>query len=136
MIPRTLVQNSGGNAIRVLTELRVRSSYCYSLLSLTFLPLQAKHANGEHSWGINGDTSKIVDMKEYGLYESASVKVRIFLLHFHSVLISSWKIQTFKTAIEAARVLLRVEDVVQATRKDRERESAAPVAGPEDMPES
>ncbi|KAI0757901.1 hypothetical protein BC629DRAFT_1598225 [Irpex lacteus] len=101
VIPRTLVQNSGGNAIRVLTELR------------------AKHANGEHSWGINGDTSKIVDMKEYGLYESASVKI-----------------QTFKTAIEAARVLLRVEDVVQATRKDRERESAAPVAGPEDMPES
>ncbi|KAI0088938.1 T-complex protein 1 [Irpex rosettiformis] len=101
VIPRTLVQNSGGNAIRVLTELR------------------AKHANGEHSWGINGDTGKIVDMKEYGLYESASVKI-----------------QTFKTAIEAARVLLRVDDVVQATRKDRERESAAPAVGPEDMPES
>ena len=39
---------------------------------------QAKHANGEHSWGINGETGKIVDMKEYGLYESASVKVRPF----------------------------------------------------------
>lgn len=26
--------------------------------------------------GINGETGKIVDMKEYGLYESASVKVR------------------------------------------------------------
>ncbi|KAI0695028.1 T-complex protein 1 [Cytidiella melzeri] len=100
VIPRTLVQNSGGNAIRVLTELR------------------AKHANGENSWGINGDTGKIVDMKEYGLYESASVKI-----------------QTFKTAIEAARVLLRVDDVVQATRKDKERESAAPQA-PEEMPES
>ncbi len=75
-------------------------------------------------------------MKEYGLYESASVKVRTALLNFYSVLISSLKIQTFKTAIEAARVLLRVDDVVQATRKDRERESAAPVAGPEDMPES
>ncbi|KII93155.1 hypothetical protein PLICRDRAFT_35340 [Plicaturopsis crispa FD-325 SS-3] len=85
VIPRTLVQNSGGNAIRVLTELR------------------AKHANGEHSWGVNGETGKIVDMKEYGLYESASVKI-----------------QTFKTAIEAARMLLRVDDVVQATRKDRE----------------
>ncbi|KAH9911265.1 chaperonin Cpn60/TCP-1 family, partial [Epithele typhae] len=70
VIPRTLVQNSGGNAIRVLTELR------------------AKHANGEHSWGINGETGKVADMKTYGLYESASVKV-----------------QTLKTAIEAARVL-------------------------------
>ena len=57
VIPRTLVQNSGGNAIRVLTELR------------------AKHANGENSWGVNGETGKIVDMKSYGLYESASVKV-------------------------------------------------------------
>ncbi|KAK7473297.1 T-complex protein 1 subunit gamma [Stygiomarasmius scandens] len=85
IIPRTLVQNSGGNAIRALTELR------------------AKHANGEHSYGINGETGKVVDMKEYGLYESASVKV-----------------QTLKTAIEAARMLLRVDDVVQAVRKDRE----------------
>ncbi|KIM82172.1 hypothetical protein PILCRDRAFT_470626 [Piloderma croceum F 1598] len=85
VIPRTLVQNSGGNAIRVLTELR------------------AKHANGEHSWGVNGETGKIVDMKTYGLYESASVKI-----------------QTFKTAIEAARMLLRVDDVVQATRKEKE----------------
>ncbi|TFY55940.1 hypothetical protein EVG20_g9132 [Dentipellis fragilis] len=91
VIPRTLVQNSGGNAIRVLTELR------------------AKHANGEYSWGINGDTGKIVDMKTYGLYESASVKI-----------------QTFKTAIEAARVLLRVDDVVQATRKEREEGQGAP----------
>ncbi|KAJ3512474.1 hypothetical protein NMY22_g15319 [Coprinellus aureogranulatus] len=85
VIPRTLVQNSGGNAMRVLTELR------------------AKHANGEHTWGVNGDTGKIVDMKEYGLLESASVKI-----------------QTFKTAIEASRMLLRVDDVVQAVRKDRE----------------
>lgn len=30
-IPRTLVQNSGGNAIRVLTELRVRTSVCLGL---------------------------------------------------------------------------------------------------------
>lgn len=38
--------------------------------------MQAKHANGEHSWGIDGEAGKIVDMKSYGLYESASVKVR------------------------------------------------------------
>ena len=40
--------------------------------------LKAKHVAGEHSWGINGDTGKIVDMKAYGLYESASVKVLSF----------------------------------------------------------
>lgn len=96
VIPRTLVQNAGGNAIRVLTELR------------------AKHANGEHSWGIDGETGKIVDMKTYGLYESASVKIQIL-----------------KTAVEAARVLLRVDDVVQATRKDRESQGGGPP--PEEM---
>jgi chaperonin GroEL (HSP60 family) len=38
---------------------------------------QAKHANGGHSWGINGETGKIEDMKKYGLYESAGVKVSL-----------------------------------------------------------
>ncbi|PVG03182.1 T-complex protein 1 [Serendipita vermifera] len=99
VIPRTLVQNAGGNAIRVLTELR------------------AKHASGEHSWGINGDTGKIEDMKKYGLYESASVKV-----------------QTLKTAVEAAKVLLRVDDIVQATRKEKDSGSGA-VAQPEEIPQ-
>ena len=42
---------------------------------LKLLRSQAKHANGEHTWGVNGDTGKIVDMKSYGLFESASVKV-------------------------------------------------------------
>ncbi|KAN0126068.1 T-complex protein 1 [Lactarius tabidus] len=95
VIPRTLVQNAGGNAIRALTALR------------------AKHASGEHSWGIDGETGEIVDMKTYKLYESASVKV-----------------QTLKTAIEAARVLLRVDDVVQATRKERQQEQGAPPEEP------
>ena len=77
VIPRTLVQNAGGNAMRVLTELRVRVHSSSCLTVAQYLTAQAKHANGEHSWGINGETGKIVDMKEYGLYESASVKVRV-----------------------------------------------------------
>ena len=78
VIPRTLVQNAGGNAMRVLTELRVRSFSCFPS-GLADVGVddcwKAKHANGEHSWGVNGDTGKIADMKTYGLYESASVKV-------------------------------------------------------------
>jgi len=85
VIPRTLCQNAGGNPIRILTELK------------------AKHATGENSWGVNGETGKPVDMKAYGLYESSSVKI-----------------QTLKTAIEAARVLLRVDDIVQAARKEQQ----------------
>ena len=98
--------------------------------------MQAKHANGEHSWGINGETGKIVDMKQYGLYESASVKVRLL---FHPAY--SWtlayvcvQVQTLKTAIEAARVLLRVDDVVKATRKDKE-QGGGGGAPPEEMME-
>ena len=67
VIPRTLIQNCGGNAIKTLTTLR------------------AKHANGEHSYGVDGETGNVVEMKQYGLYESAAVKI-----------------QTLKTAIESA----------------------------------
>ena len=38
--------------------------------------VQAKHAAGESQWGVNGETGQVVDMQEYQLYESASVKVR------------------------------------------------------------
>ena len=54
--------------MRMLT--RSRTDYCS----------QAKHANGEHSWGVDGETGKAVDMKGYGLYESSTVKVRSLLL--------------------------------------------------------
>lgn len=73
VIPRTLVQNCGASPIRVLTQLR------------------AKHAEGHHSWGVDGDTGKLVDMKEYGVWEPEAVKlqsiktaieVRAFFLHF------------------------------------------------------
>ena len=69
VIPRTLIQNCGGNSIKTLTALR------------------AKHANGEHSWGVDGNSGKIVEMKEYGLYESAAVRI-----------------QTLKTAIEVSKI--------------------------------
>ncbi|BGP14844.1 hypothetical protein JCM10213_002717 [Rhodosporidiobolus nylandii] len=85
VIPRTLVQNCGGNAIRTLTALR------------------AKHAAGEVRFGVDGETGKVVDMKEYGLYESAAVKV-----------------QTLKTAVESACLLLRVDDIVSAKRPQGE----------------
>ncbi|BGP06921.1 T-complex protein 1 subunit gamma [Rhodotorula toruloides] len=71
----------------------------------------AKHAAGESSFGVDGETGKVVDMKEYGLYESAAVKV-----------------QTLKTAIESACLLLRVDDIVSAKRPQGE-------GGPGPMPQ-
>lgn len=79
VIPRTLVQNCGASPIRVLTELR------------------AKHAEGKHTFGINGDTGKVVDMKEYGVWEPTAVKL-----------------QSIKTAVESACLLLRVDEICGA----------------------
>lgn len=58
VIPRTLIQNSGGNPIRVLTK------------------LIAKHAEGGSTWGIDGDKGTIVDMREYGVWEPEAIKLQ------------------------------------------------------------
>ncbi|KAK6507403.1 T-complex protein 1 subunit gamma [Arthrobotrys musiformis] len=79
VIPRTLIQNCGASPVRVLTQLR------------------AKHAEGGVTWGINGDTGKIIDMHEYGVWEPEAVKL-----------------QSLKTAIESACLLLRVDEICGA----------------------
>lgn len=58
VIPRTLVQNAGASPVRVLTALR------------------AKHAEGDSTWGIDGDKGTLVDMKEYGVWEPEAVKLQ------------------------------------------------------------
>ncbi|CCC67265.1 hypothetical protein NCAS_0A07070 [Naumovozyma castellii] len=55
-IPRTLIQNAGGDPIRVLSQLR------------------AKHAQGTYTMGIDGDAGKVVDMVEYGIWEPEVIK--------------------------------------------------------------
>ncbi|XP_041372677.1 T-complex protein 1 subunit gamma-like [Gigantopelta aegis] len=100
--PRTLIQNCGASTIRTLTALR------------------AKHAQPNCStWGIDGTTGSIVDMKEYEVWEPITVKY-----------------QVFKTAIETAMLLLRIDDIVSGTKKQSDIGSAAPQAtqtpGPED----
>ncbi|KAI9002267.1 chaperonin Cpn60/TCP-1 family [Gaertneriomyces semiglobifer] len=83
VIPRTLVQNCGGNAIKTLTQLR------------------AKHADASNaSWGIDGESGKVVDMHSYGVWEPFAVKA-----------------QTIKTAVESACLLLRVDDIVSGISK-------------------
>jgi len=69
VIPRTLIQNCGANIIRTLTALR------------------AKHAQeGNSTWGVDGNSGEIVDMKQLGIWEPLSVKL-----------------QTYKTAIEVLK---------------------------------
>ncbi len=71
VIPRTLIQNAGGNPMKVLAQVR------------------AKQAEGGSSWGINGETGGIADMKKYGVWEPEAVKL-----------------QSIKTAIEVRFILL------------------------------
>ncbi|KAJ2687039.1 T-complex protein 1 subunit gamma [Coemansia spiralis] len=82
VIPRTLIQNGGGNAMRTLTDLR------------------AKHASGLTTWGVDGEKGVPVDMNDYGVWEPLAVKL-----------------QTIKTAIDSASLLLRVDDIVSGTSK-------------------
>lgn len=84
IIPRTLAQNCGANTIRTLTALR------------------AKHAtDGGMTWGIDGETGEIVDMKVRAIWEPLAVKL-----------------QTYKTAIETAILLLRIDDIVSGSKKN------------------
>ena len=86
VIPRTLIQNSGNSPIKVLTQLRAKHAEGYE--------------DGEHNgstWGIDGDAGKVVDMKQFGVWEPMAVKE-----------------QSIKTAVESACLLLRVDDIVAA----------------------
>eukprot|EP00918_Siedleckia_nematoides_P062779 GHVU01136807.1.p1 GENE.GHVU01136807.1~~GHVU01136807.1.p1 ORF type:complete len:567 (+),score=80.30 GHVU01136807.1:211-1701(+) len=83
VIPKTLIQNCGANTIRTITQLR------------------AKHATeGCTSFGVNGETGALVDMKDYGIWEPYSVKA-----------------QTYKTSIETAILLLRIDDIVSGVKR-------------------
>eukprot|EP00745_Piridium_sociabile_P011321 TRINITY_DN18083_c0_g1_i1.p1 TRINITY_DN18083_c0_g1~~TRINITY_DN18083_c0_g1_i1.p1 ORF type:complete len:572 (+),score=177.97 TRINITY_DN18083_c0_g1_i1:220-1716(+) len=98
VIPRTLIQNCGGNPIRILTALR------------------AKHAQGQKTtWGIDGQNGNIVDMSEFGIWEPLSVKM-----------------QVYKTAIETAILLLRIDDIVSGVKK---MDAAMPGASRQEAPE-
>eukprot|EP00286_Rhodomonas_abbreviata_P005094 CAMPEP_0181324780 /NCGR_PEP_ID=MMETSP1101-20121128/20556_1 /TAXON_ID=46948 /ORGANISM="Rhodomonas abbreviata, Strain Caron Lab Isolate" /LENGTH=557 /DNA_ID=CAMNT_0023433007 /DNA_START=99 /DNA_END=1772 /DNA_ORIENTATION=+ len=83
VIPRTLSQNCGADVMRRLTELR------------------AKHATDPTStWGINGETGQLADMKDLGIWEPLTVKT-----------------QSIRTAVESACMLLRIDDVVAGAKK-------------------
>ena len=93
VIPRTLAQNCGANVIRTITKLR------------------AKHMEGPDSstFGIDGNTGSIVDMKELGVWEPYAVKI-----------------QTLKTSIESAVLLLRIDDVLSGTQSKYKQAPQAP----------
>ena len=88
VIPRTLIQNCGGDTVRQITALR------------------AKHAAPDadnKTWGIDGETGKLVDMNELNVWEPLAVKM-----------------QAYKTSIETAVLLLRIDGIVSGSKKKSE----------------
>ncbi len=71
--------------------------------------LRAKHATGEKEGlhqGIDGNVGKITDMRQSNVWDPIAVKL-----------------QTFKTSIEAACMLLRIDDIVSGIKKDRRQQA-------------
>lgn len=108
VIPRTLIQNCGGNTIRTLTALR------------------AKHASNAPSidgdsqqvyWGINGETGEITNIRELEIWEPLAVKQQIL-----------------KTSIETAILLLRIDDIISGSKKrdqlEKDEQNRKNMAGP------
>lgn len=89
VIPRTLIQNAGGDSIRMLTELRAKHA--------TKTGDSASHVTSSAFWGVDGvkvDSLRLME-KNNGVWDSFAVKT-----------------QTLKTAIESACMILRVDDIV------------------------
>jgi T-complex protein 1 subunit gamma len=66
--------------------------------------LRAKHAipgKDNMKWGIDGNLAKIADMEAANIWDPCAVKL-----------------QTYKTAIESACMLLRIDDIVSGIKKD------------------
>ena len=85
------------DALEVIPRTLVQNAGASPVRVLT--ELRAKQSEGKSSWGINGETGSIVDMQEYGIWEPEAIKL-----------------QSIKTAIEAACLLLRVDDICSAKK--------------------
>merc|ERR1719205_424945 len=82
---------------------RTLAQNCGANTIRTLTALRAKHAKEEEknvNWGINGETGELADMSALGIWEPLSVKL-----------------QVFKTAIETAILLLRIDDIVSGSKK-------------------
>ena len=83
VIPRTLIQNAGANPLRVLAQLRAK--HAEGAGSAQAGQGSQSGGGGGSTWGINGETGVVVDMRKYGVWEPEAVKL-----------------QSIKTAIEVS----------------------------------
>jgi T-complex protein 1 subunit gamma len=92
---------SVANALEVIP--RTLAQNCGAKVVQVLTQLRAKHSTdpiNNLTWGIDGNKGVIIDIKQLGVWETVAVKT-----------------QTIKTAIEAACLLLRVDDIVSGMKK-------------------
>jgi len=89
------------SALEVIPRTLAQNCGANTIRALT--ALRAKHALESEknvNWGINGETGELADMSQLGIWEPLSVKL-----------------QVYKTAIETAILLLRIDDIVSGSKK-------------------
>ncbi|RNC50488.1 chaperonin/T-complex protein 1 gamma subunit, partial [Trypanosoma cruzi] len=110
----TGVQQAAYQAVAMALEVvpRILTSNCGANVIRTVTELRARHSMPDGNfWGVDGTTGEIVDVRVLQVMEPAAVKV-----------------QALKTAIEAASMILRVDDVVSGTKLRHGNEKPAPAA--------
>ena len=96
---------AAGTALEVIPRTLLEN--CGADIIRVLTQLRAKHAGGANcTWGIDGDKGKLADMRDVGVWEPLSVKA-----------------QTIKTAIEAASMLLRIDEIVSGTHKKEKKKA-------------
>jgi len=89
------------SALEVIPRTLAQNCGANTIRALT--ALRAKHASEQEknvNWGINGESGELADMSSLGIWEPLAVKL-----------------QVFKTAIETAILLLRIDDIVSGSKK-------------------
>jgi T-complex protein 1 subunit gamma len=82
---------------------RTLAQNCGANVVRVMTELRAKHSKDEGMWfGIDGNKGVIANMKEIDVWDPVAVKI-----------------QTYKTAIESACMLLRIDDVVSGMKKTK-----------------
>ncbi|XP_063605706.1 T-complex protein 1 subunit gamma-like [Penaeus indicus] len=90
-----------GQALEVIP--RTLAQNCGANIIRLLTALRAKHASGETFWGVNGETGELSDMRKLKIWEPLAVKL-----------------QVFKTSVETAVLLLRIDDIVSGSKKKNE----------------
>jgi len=98
-------------ALEVIPRTLIQNCGASTIRTLT--ALRAKHSQPNNtSWGIDGNVGTIVDMASYGVWEPISVKQ-----------------QVYKTAVETAILLLRIDDIVSGVKKQADVNSGGAPSG-------